>query len=194
MARVAEFDREEVLSGAMHAFWRQGFEATSVQDLVAATGINRASMYNAFGSKEALFLAAIDHYVERVNRKRTAVLFDDSLPPREAITRFFNELVDFSLGDGKRLGCLLTNTAIELGAKSKDIELRLAGIFTRVQGTFEKLIRKGQAQGEIDADKDPVALSRFLVGTIHGVRVLTRGGAKEAVLRDVVKVALSTLD
>ncbi len=194
MARLAEFDRNEVLTQAMHAFWRQGYEATSVQDLVDATGINRASMYNAFGSKEALFLAAIDHYVEQVNHKRIAVLFDDSLTPRQAIAAFFNELVDFSLGEGKRLGCLLTNTAIELGARSKDIELRLAGVFTRVQGAFERLIRKGQASGDIPADKDPVALSRFLVGAIHGVRVLTRGGAKEAVLHDVIRIALSTLD
>jgi TetR/AcrR family transcriptional repressor of nem operon len=194
MGRHAEFDRAEVLARAMHAFWRNGYEATSVQDLVEATGINRASMYNTFGGKEALFLAALDHYVAHVNARRIAALTDGTLPPREAIARFFDGLVDYSLGEGKRLGCLLTNTAIELGARSKDIELRLAGVYARVQGTFEALIRKGQAEGSIAGGKDPLALSRFLVGTVHGLRVLARGGAKEAVLRDVVEVALTTLD
>jgi len=193
MARPVEFDRDEVLTRAMRTFWRQGFEGTSIQDLVDATGINRASMYSAFGSKEALFVATIDHYVERVSRKRTAVLYDETLPPRQAITAFFEGLVDFSFGEGKRLGCLLTNTAIELSGRRPDIESRLAGAFSRIQSTFERVIRKGQAAGDIPADRDPVATSRFLVGTVHGLRVLARSGAKEPVLRDVVKVALSTL-
>lgn len=194
MTRTIEFERDEVLTRAMHAFWARGFEATSVADLVQATGINRASMYNAFGSKEGLFLAALDHYVDRVNRQRIAVLHDPDLAARTAIRRFFDGLVDFSLGEGKRLGCLLTNTAIELGAKNKDIELRLAGVFSRVQGAFEEVVRRGQRTGEIPADKDPLAVSRFLVATVHGLRVLGRGGAKEAVLRDVVTVALASLD
>lgn len=193
MARTAAFDRETVLERAMHAFWRRGYDGTSIHDLVAATGINRASMYNSFGSKQALFLAAVDHYVERVNAERLALLQGDG-PAREALRRYFDSLIAFSVGEGRRLGCLLTNTAVELGPRDRDVERKLAGIFARVHSALEQLVRRGQAAGDIAPEKDPVALARFLLNTIHGLRVLARCQPDEAALRDVVAVALSVLD
>lgn len=193
MARVAEFDRAEVLDRAMNVFWRKGFEGSSVQELVAATGINRASMYNSFGDKEALFLAAIDHYVAHVNRQRLALLEEDR-PAREVIGRYFDDLVSFSSGEGRRLGCLLTNTAIELGPRNNRIDRKLAGIFDRVEASFEAVIRRGQATGDIAPDKDPVAVSRFLLCAVQGLRVLARTDTDERALRDIVDVTLSALD
>lgn len=193
MARVAEFDRAEVLDRAMNVFWRKGFEGSSVQELVVATGINRASMYNSFGDKEALFLAAIDHYVAHVNRRRLALLEEDR-PAREVIGRYFDDLVRFSSGEGRRLGCLLTNTAIELGPRNHQIDRKLAGIFDRVEASIETVIRRGQAAGDIAPDKDPAAVSRFLLCAVQGLRVLARTGTDERALRDIVDVTLSALD
>jgi TetR/AcrR family transcriptional regulator, transcriptional repressor for nem operon len=193
VARTAEFDRNEVLERAMHLFWRKGFEASSVQDLVEATGINRASMYNAFGDKEALFLASIDHYVENVNRQRLALLEED-IPAREAIARYFDALVTFSAGEGRRLGCLLTNTAIEMGTRNRRVERRLAEVFARVRTGFEQVVRRGQAAGDIPPDKDPATLAQFLLCCVQGLRVLARTETDARSLRAVTAVALSALE
>lgn len=193
MPRQREFDTNAVLDAAMAIFWRQGFEATSVDDLVSATGLSRASMYHAFGSKEGLFLACLDHYIEQVNRKRLKLLADPDAP-KQAIHRFFDSLVTFSAGDGRWLGCLLTNSAIELGPKSRDVELKLVAAFDRVERALEDAIRRAQAAGEISDIKDPVRLARFLMSTIHGLRVISRSRPDEERLRDVATLALEVLD
>ena len=193
MPRQREFDTDVVLDSAMATFWRKGFEATSVEDLVSATGLNRASMYQAFGSKEGLFLASLDHYITNVNRKRLALLADPDAP-RQAIHRFFDNLVEFSAGDGRWLGCLLTNSAIELGPRSRDVELKLVAAFDRVERALEDTVRRAQAAGEISDDKDPVRLARFLMSTINGLRVMARSRPDKERMRDVATLALQVLD
>ncbi len=193
MARHKEFDRELVLDGAMGVFWRKGYEATSVEDLVAATGINRASMYNTFGDKRGLFLAAVDHYLAKVIAERLAILLDP-VSAKQSIRRYFEGVLSFSLGEGRRLGCLLTNSAVEMAPRDGFVGERLRQCLARVEEAFREVIERGQKQGEIEADKDPRALARFLMGAVQGLRVLARADADEATLRDVVDVTLATLD
>jgi TetR/AcrR family transcriptional repressor of nem operon len=193
MARTKEFDRDEVLDSAMHLFWRQGYEATSIHDLVDATGINRASMYASFGGKEALFAAALDHYVDRISRDRLAQLSAEG-SARKALERYFNALIRFSIGEGRDLGCLLTNAAVEAAARNPDLDAKLLDVFDRVEKTFREVIRRGQANGEISQNHGPTALARFLMSTVHGLRVQARFKPDEKHLRDTVRVALSVLD
>lgn len=193
MPRRAEFDREEILDRAMRLFWRQGYEATSVGDLVRAMRINRASMYAAFGDKRGLFLAAIDRYLARVNADRlTALVQAPSV--RAGLAAYFDGLVKFSLGEGKRLGCLLTNTAVELSGRDRAVAAKIDGVFGHVEETFYGVIRRGQEAGEIAADKDARALARFLLTTVQGLRVLARGRAEARVLNDAARIALEALD
>ena len=116
MARHKDFDPDLALDNAMRLFWRQGYHATSIQDLVEATGINRASLYATFGGKEALFLAAVERYLAEINRVRIAKL-QGNPSPRAAIQGYFDDLVEFAIGDGRRLGCMLTNSAVEFSAR-----------------------------------------------------------------------------
>ena len=192
MTRTKDFDRDAVLDSAMRLFWRNGYEATSIQDLVETTGISRSSMYETFGSKEDLFLAAVASYVDRTRRERLTTLARDP-SPRAAIARYFDALIDFSLRDGYRLGCLLTNSAIELAPRNREIGRMLADAFQGVEQTFEAVLRRGQELGEIRRDEEPAALARFLLSTIQGLRVLARGNPDEAVLRDVARIALAGL-
>lgn len=192
MARTKTFEQEAVLERAMHVFWRQGFESTSIQDLVDATGINRASMYATFGDKEHLFLAAIDLYLARVNAKRLAILAERGSAP-EILQRYFDDLIQFSTGEGRRLGCLLTNTAVELAPRNDRVGAKLREVMGRVEEAFYKLLRGGQAQGEVTREQDARAMARFLVGTVQGLRVLARANPDEAVLRDVVRVTLKAI-
>jgi len=193
MARTKQFDRDEVLDSAVRLFWRQGYEATSIRDLVDATGINRASMYATFGGKEALFEAALDHYVDQISRDRLALLSADG-SARKALERYFNSLIRFSLGEGRNLGCLLTNTAVEAAARNPDLEAKLSEVFNGVEQTFRRVIRRGQTDGEISKNQGPTALARFLMTTVHGLRVVARFNPDERHLRDTARVALSILD
>ncbi|MDE2005815.1 MAG: TetR/AcrR family transcriptional regulator [Rhodospirillales bacterium] len=192
MPRTRQFDEADVLDRAMALFWRQGFEATSIQDLVAALGINRASMYAAFGDKRGLFLAVIDRYLAHSNAERLAILAAPG-PARAAIAAFLAALLAEADSTGPRRGCLVTNTLIEMAPRDPEIARRLRASLARVEEGFAEAIRRGQAAGEIAATRDPGALARYLVGIAQGIRVLARGGAGADQLRDVAGVALDAL-
>ena len=193
MARHREFDHDAVLDKAMDLFWERGYGATSIQDLVEATGVNRASMYGTFGNKQRLFLAALDHYVSKISASRLEQLRAPG-SAKVALRSYFEGMVDFARRDGRRLGCLLTNSAVEIAPHDAGIAESLRASFGTVEEVLFEVIRRGQAQGEFGADKDPRELARFLVGVIQGLRVLMRARADEAHLRDVVAIALSSLD
>jgi TetR/AcrR family transcriptional repressor of nem operon len=193
MGRPKQFDHEKALDQAMRLFWQRGYGATSVQDLVAATGVNRSSMYSTFGNKQRLFLAAVDHYVSEVSAARLERLRAPG-SARVALEDYFEAMLTFSREEGQRLGCLLTNSAVEVAPHDAKIAASLRASLGAVEDALFEVIRRGQAQGEFSADKDARALARFLLGVIQGLRVLMRARSDEAHLRAVVTTALSTLD
>src|ERR1700680_977386 len=111
MAGVKQFDRNEVLDRAMAVFWQNGYQATSIQDLVDATGVNRGSLYTTFGDKCGLFLAVLDHYAERIARPLMAGLDDPD--PRRAIERMFESIIRRNSDPAWPRGCLDPNTSLE---------------------------------------------------------------------------------
>src|SRR5476649_3064763 len=109
MARPREFDETAVLEAAVQCFWARGYEATSVRDLAESMGITSASLYNAFGDKRSLYRRALDHYIAQSFADRVG-RFEGHLPPREAIGAFFSEIIERSLNDLDRKGCMLVNS------------------------------------------------------------------------------------
>jgi len=192
MPKQKQFDREDVLTQAMELFWKQGYEATSMQDLVGVTGINRASMYATFGDKHAFFLAAVDHYIATVSASRLIRLQQPG-SPRAALNSFFDDLIAFSCGDARRLGCLLTNSAIEMAPRDADIDSRLSATFQRLEDAFYDNLLRAQKAGEIANGRDLRATARLLTGTVQGVRVLARANSSESTLRDIADEALRTI-
>ena len=193
MARPVAFHEDSVLDSVVQVFWKKGYEATSMQELVEATGLNRSSLYNSFGSKEKLFLLAMDHYIAHYSGERLAAL-DKGIGARVQIQTYFDDLIHFSIGKGKGLGCLLTNSAIELAPHDEHVDVKLKQSFNKVRDRFVIVLVEGQSNQELSADKDVEALANFFLSTIQGIRVLARAGESEARLKDVVKVALSTLE
>ncbi|MCC2112131.1 MAG: TetR/AcrR family transcriptional regulator [Hyphomicrobiales bacterium] len=193
MGRPIEFDRTDVLERALQVFWRKGYSSTSMQDLVAATGINKASIYNSFGDKEAFFVFVLEHYFETRNRPRVRKLVETT-PAREGIHCYFDSLVVFSVTEGRGLGCLITNTATELQPTSDRIEACIQRALNMMEGLFLDTIMRGREDGSITTDIPPVALARTLLGTVQAVRVLSRARRSEAMLRDIVNTNLSLLD
>ena len=112
MARPREFDETTVLEAAMNCFWAQGFEQTSVRDLAEQMGITGASIYNAFGDKRSLYRQAFVYYLAQTVRDRIARL--EKLPPATAVRAFFEEIIERSVDDKQRRGCMLVNAALEL--------------------------------------------------------------------------------
>lgn len=192
MARTKEFEPEKALTRAMELFWQRGYEATSVQDLLLEMGIGRGSMYDTFGDKRALFLAALDRF-EEMRLSRADEILDGSSSANEGIRWLFETTIEGLVSFEPRRGCLLANTAVELAPHDEEIAGRILRYVSRTEEAFERALVRGRASGEIPADKDPKALARFLVSTLHGIRVLARAGVDRAVLDDSVRTALEVL-
>jgi len=192
MVRPREFDEAAVLSAALKCFWARGFEATSVRDLIAQTGITGASLYNAFGDKRALYEKALDRYVEDSVAARIARC--SALPPRAAVQAFFADIVARSLGDAERKGCMLVNAALEVAPHDAGIRRAVAGVLTEIERFFRDCVAAGQADGSIARGQPAEDLARHLLGVLMGMRVLARVRPERDLLEGMLRPALALLD
>jgi TetR/AcrR family transcriptional repressor of nem operon len=192
MARPREFDEAAVLDAAVQCFWTHGFEATSVRDLIDRTGITGASLYNAFGDKRSLYQKALSQYVEQsvVDRVRRC----EALAPRQAIAAFFAEIVQRSLGDTERKGCMLVNSALEVAPHDPDLRRIVTGVLLGIETFFRRCVEAGQADGTISTSCPSDDLARHLLAVLMGIRVLSRVRPERALLEGVVRSALALLD
>jgi TetR/AcrR family transcriptional repressor of nem operon len=193
MARPREFDEIAVLDAAAHQFWVYGYTATSVRDLAQGMGITGASLFNAFGDKRSLFERALAHYIERSFGDRVA-RFERSLPPLEAIKAFFREIVERSVRDRDRKGCLLVNSALEVAPHDADFQAMIANVLVEVEAFFRRCVNAGQQTGEISSAQPADDLARLLLGVHLGIRVLARTRPERALLEGVVRPALALLE
>ena len=193
--RPLSFDRAVVLKTAMDVFWQKGYTSTSIQDLTEATGLSRASLYNAFGDKAHMFLAVVEHYIDTESVKLVEALKNESRSGADAIRHYFDRLIAFSCERGRRLGCLLTNTATHLDQRGGNLESALDRMFARLEGRLLETIQRGQADGSINRAIDPEKTAKFLIAFVQGLRVLSRSSLRdEEFLRDAVDGALTVLD
>lgn len=187
-----QFDVDDALSKAMHAFWARGYEATSMQDLVDCMGINRGSLYATFGDKRSLFIEAVRRY-DRVHREAWVASRAGSAAPRDAILDLFRDVVATVIETGSRDGCMLVNTALELSPHDSEIADIVSHGLTEMERFFCRMIEKGQAQGDIAARVDAVETARALLGLFIGLRVLSRSRPEEALLRSITHQAEALL-
>jgi TetR/AcrR family transcriptional repressor of nem operon len=194
MARPKEFDEETALAAALELFWEKGFEATSVQDLTERMGIQKASLYNTFGDKRALFLRALDAYsTDTIGWYREVLDLDRPGTVREAFRRLFSELTRACADDDCR-GCMCVNSSIELARQDPGIGAMLDRHEAALQELFSQTIERGKQTGEIPAALDTTATGRYLLNVIAGLGVALKGGASQEKLADIVQVSLSVLD
>ena len=191
MARPREFDEGAVLDAAILCFWKQGYEATSVRDLVAQTGITAAALYNAFGARCARCQKALDHYVEASVADR--IRRCEALPPRQAIEAFFDDIVKRSLNDRDRKGCMLVNAALDVAPHDPAFRKVVAEVLIGIEAFFLACVRAGQANGTITRSLPAETLSQNLLGVLMGIRVLARVRPERALLEGVVAPALALL-
>jgi TetR/AcrR family transcriptional repressor of nem operon len=193
MARPASFDREKVLGCATEAFWENGYCATSISQLVEATQLQPGSLYAAFDSKQGLFLAALDHYARQSLNRLRGVLAE-AADPLEGIRRFFGQLVAGDSEGKPGRGCLLVNTALEVGRHDAEVQARVKAHLADIENVFIAALEEAQAQGLLATGRSPRSLARFLMTTIWGLRVLGGIETNAQQARLVVDQALSVFD
>lgn len=191
MARSKEFDVNQVLRKAMELFWQQGYEKTSMQELVDYMGIHRRSIYDTFGDKRTLFLSALSHYEELITSE-TKKRVDSKLLVKQGIREVFNMIIYPNLNLPK--GCLSVNAAVELSLLDEEITTKIAEMFTKTEALFYELLKHGQKNGEISKNHDPEVLSLFLHNSLVGLRVLVKIEADKKKLESIVDMTLSVLD
>jgi AcrR family transcriptional regulator len=190
VARPREFDEERALDAAMRAFWANGYEATTTEQLCEATGLRRSSVYNAFTSKRALFETALVRYMAEKNHILDDLRAGDA-PVRDKIRRLFRWTMD---GDDRDpAGCLVVNSMIELSPRDPGIADLLRNDYAVRREALKAAFETGQVHGEIDPAKDPGTLADFIITTISGIRVADRGGADRAAMEAVAETAIAAL-
>lgn len=188
-----QFDVEETLSRAMDTFWMRGYEATSMRDLVGAMGINRASIYATFGDKRELFLRALQHY-DQNHRRTWLTAITETNPPKEAILTAFEAAARQALTEGRRDGCFLVNTALELSPHDDEIAAVVAHGLTETERFLKDNIDRAQKAGSVPQTVDPIETARSLLGLFIGLRVLSRSRPEQPLLQSIVKQAEALLN
>jgi len=193
MARAREFDPASALDQAMALFWERGFGETSMEDVVATTGVSRYGLYGTFGNKRELYIAALKRYAERIAREEHPHLFSPEAT-RADIDAFMVAVVERSLGPDGQRGCMICNTAIEIAPHDAAIAAAVRELFDQLAAAFTTAVRNSQAAGDFDKNKDAKTIGALLVGVMQGAVVLARAGTSRTRLTDYMNSALKLLD
>jgi TetR/AcrR family transcriptional regulator, transcriptional repressor for nem operon len=189
MAGTKQFDHGTVVERAMLLFWRKGYGRTSIQDLEKATRLRRGSLYNAFGDKQGLFVAALKRYETTVSQERVKQLSNPD--PYRAIEAFLETLVTQMSKPSRPRGCLHTNTSLEFPNAPDQVLRIIAERTAGIEGAIYVVLRRAQAEGLLDPGADARALARFYLGIAKGIGVLHKVFGDASALRDIVKIAMS---
>lgn len=190
MARSKEFNEEEALDKAMEIFWRQGFEKTSVQDLVDQMGIHRRSLYDTFGDKHSLFVQTLERY-ESLIAAQIRKQITEEMTTVESIRKIF-ELAVYSDNTYPK-GCLMVNTAVELSLLDNEVSQRIQSAFKQTENLIADLLSKGQARGEVASSFDINELARYIHNALIGIRVLVKVTADPKEFDSTIDMTLSIL-
>ncbi|MGW1179340.1 TetR/AcrR family transcriptional regulator [Kitasatospora sp. NPDC002543] len=192
MARTKEFDPDAALQAALELFWRRGYEATSMADLVDGLGIGRASLYATFGGKRELYLRALERYCEQSDSARLLELSrpGPALPMVRELVRGYAVTGE----EERRRGCFVTNTAVELAPHDPDASRRVEASLDRLETLLTAALARAAAQGELPAGREPRALARMLVVLLQGIRVVGKTADGGVRARAAAEQALALLD
>lgn len=191
MARTKEFDRDEALRRAMEVFWSRGYEAASTEELLAAMGIGRQSMYNTFGDKRRLYIEALRHYQAETGADMVERL-GAGASPLSALAGALFEIARQS-EEERRRGCMAVNAATEFGRSDGEIGAIVDSGVDHCRTAYTRILGEAKRQGEVRPDVDERAAARFLHATLVGMRVQARSGASPEVLHDIATVAIDGL-
>lgn len=178
MARPRQFDAAKVIESLVKVFWEKGYQATSMQDLVIASGLHKGSLYGAFGDKHAMYLAALKHY-DRTRIQTEIDMLNGEGSARQKIARLFDNVIESTKRGIFAGGCLLCNASLEMAATDREIK-------NEVKTTIRllKVAIMDMLTAQIENEEQAASLAAFIVSAYFGSRVLAKGGAPAAMIGD----------
>ena len=191
MARTKEFDQEQALDAAMHLFWKQGYEATSIQELVDATGVQRQSLYDTFGSKHEIFLQSLMRYQALAGHQLSNLTKSHPRGGLPLIRSIFESCASQTVCDAR--GCFATNCAAELGTSDEAVAERVRIGRDGLEQVFERCLVQAKDARELEDKSSVSALAQFLVNAFFGLRLLARTRPTKAMIDNVVSVTLASV-
>jgi TetR/AcrR family transcriptional regulator, copper-responsive repressor len=191
--RPREYDPEVALDRAIDAFWDGGFSGTSLDDLSAWTGMNRPSLYAAFGDKQALYLKTLKSYVAG-RRAAIEAALDAGRPLPETLRAIYGHMLDrFLAGEHGARGCYMVGTAATEALGNPEVREVLAGSLRDLDYGFRQAFSAAQERGELGSQADPKALAMLASAVVHTLALRARAGQPRAVLRGVIDSAVKLL-
>ncbi len=188
MSRPRTFDLDTAIDQALQVFWQKGYEGTSLTDLTEAIGINRPSLYSAFGSKEELFQRVVARYVTKQGAPIMTAL--EAPTGRLAVERLLRFYADAAGDPSKPAGCLLVQGALACSDESQSVRQALVEARAEGEALLRARLKRAKAEGDLSADASPAELARFVWTVCHGMSVQAAGGATRSELRKVAAQAM----
>ena len=176
MPRPIEYERDDVLQKAMRLFWRNGYEQTSVRDVLDVTGFNRHSLYEEFGGKDGLFKAVLEHYKENIASQVIKPLMEKD-SDLNTIRMIFKSRAEH---DQTQLGCMFTNTANSKQCIDEELFDLAKSYNAKVEKALQVCITHAQDKGQVPANKDAKLLARFVATIFHGLTPMSKLGIKKS--------------
>jgi TetR/AcrR family transcriptional regulator, transcriptional repressor for nem operon len=193
MARPRKFVEDQVIGAARDQFWTHGYAGTSLDDLVAVTGLGRGSLYGAFGDKHTIFMRALDEYSTATMAGVRAELWDSAESAYERLVGHIRSMARVNATDSKRRGCLTAKSAAELAATDKAVARRVRRFLDAYQTELAETIAAAQREGDLDGAVDPPDLAALVLVILRGMEALRKGGASSATITNAGEQAIALL-
>ena len=193
MPKTKQFDEAVVLQKARDVFWKKGYNGSSMDELVTATGLSRSSIYDTFGDKHGLYVKALEHY-RQAQLAHFSKEIPASLSPRERFAWLFKNTMTGSINDRQRKGCFMLNTTTELANIDSSINRLVCNNMDTMEDLFLTWVKEGQASGNISKRFTAKALARYLFSSFNGLVTVGQTKPDKSTLEDIIKVSLSVLN
>ncbi len=186
--RPRSFDKEKALDAALQVFWRKGYEGASLTDLTQAMGIEKPSLYAAFGDKEQLFRQVLDHYQKGPMNMMLAALQEPTA--RRVVERLLRESANAGSDPHTPRGCLYVQGALACGSESDRIRTELISRRAAGEAMLRKRLQRAKREGDLPKKSDPAGLARYFMAVLHGMSVRSSAGASRRELRGIAETAM----
>src|SRR6201993_4643341 len=193
MARPRKFVEDQVIEAARDQFWTHGYAGTSLDDLVAVTGLGRGSLYGAFGDKHTIFVRALDEYSTATMAAVRAELRDSTESAYDRLVGHIRSMARANATDSKRHGCLTAKSAAELAATDKAVARRVKRFIDAYQAELAEPIAAAQREGDIDSSVNPRDMAVLVLAVLRGMEALRKGGASSATITTAGEQAVALL-
>lgn len=193
MARPRKFVEDQVIGAVRDQFWAHGYAGTSLDDLVAVTGLGRGSLYGAFGDKHTIFIRALDEYSTATMAVVRAELRDSAESAYDRLVGHIRGMARANATDSKRRGCLTAKSAAELAATDKMVARRVKRFLDAYQSELAQTIAAAQREGDVDGSVNPRDLAAFVLTLLRGMEALRKGGASSATITSAGEQAIALL-